>query len=68
MADVKYNALYVQSFIRPKRLAAYDALVSIDAKTSDHVQSEATHKARIVNHNIYVAEERNTCQFILKAV
>ena len=66
MADAKYTDLYGQSFVRPKRLAAYDASINIDTKNADHVRAEATHKAHIDNHNVYVAAECNTCKFILK--
>ena len=68
MADTNYTALYRQSFVFPKRLATYDALINLDTKTSNRVRTEATHKARIADHSVYVTAERNTCQFILKAV
>ena len=68
MADSKYTALYGQSFVRPKRLASYEASINIDALTAECVCAEATHKARIANHKVYVVAERNIRQFILKVV
>ena len=57
MADAKYTDLYGQSFVRPKRLAVYDASINTDTKNAEHVRVEATHKAHIDNHNVYVAAE-----------
>ena len=57
MADDKYTALYGHSFIHPKRLAVYDASINTDTKNAEHVRVEATHKAHIDNHNVYVAAE-----------
>ena len=68
MDDAKYNSLYGKYFILPKQRTTYDASINVDAKTAARVRAEATHTARIAHHNIYVVAERNTCQFILRAV
>ena len=54
MSNTKYTALYGQSFILFKSLAAYNASIDIDANTAERVRVEATHKAYISDHNIYM--------------
>ena len=68
MPTATYVAIYEKEFDRPKPLKSYDDTIDEKATNVTRARAENIHRAKLADYGNYVAAERNTRDFILRAV